>query len=142
MITREADYGLRTILFLSSKWPDGFPVAANVLAEEMDIPYRFLRRIVTKLAVAGFISSERGRNGGICLARPPADISLLEVLASIDRKSICLNMCLSDQENAGCDRHMTCPVHREMGALQKHMIQKLDDIKFSALISADSPAGC
>lgn len=134
MITREADYGIRTILFLSTKWPDGFPVAANVLAEEMDIPYRFLRRIVTKLASAGFISSERGRNGGIYLGRPPAEISLLEVLSSIDRKSVCLNACLTDSEAPGCDRHTDCPVHREMGVLQKHMEKKLDEIKFSSLI--------
>ena len=134
MITREADYGVRTILFLTTKWLDGFPVAASVLAEEMDIPYRFLRRIVTKLAAAGFVSSERGRNGGICLARPPADISLLEVLACIDRKSICLNVCLTDPEIPCCDRHTDCPVHREMGLLQNHIDEKLNEIKFSSLI--------
>jgi len=132
MITREADYGLRAILFLSSKWPDGFPIAANVLAEEMQIPYRFLRRIVTKLADAGFVISERGRNGGIHLAKSPDSINLLDILENIDPKSVLLNSCIGPGATA-CQRQPLCSVHREMTALQSEIEQKMSEIKFSKL---------
>lgn len=132
MITREADYSIRAILYLAGKWPDGYPVPASVLAGEMDIPYRFLRRIIRKLGEAGFVASERGRTGGIRLARNPADISLLDLLESVDSKAIRLNACL-DHDIAECKRVKTCPVHREMNTLQTVIDNKLGEIRFSHL---------
>lgn len=132
MITREADYSIRAILFLSSKWPDGYPIAASVLAEKMDIPYRFLRRIVRKLADAGFVSSQRGRTGGIRLAKPPARISLFELLNAVDGRAIRFNTCLNPDSKV-CTRESHCPVHRELQVLQHFLDERLSDIRFDQL---------
>jgi len=132
MITREADYSVRAILYLSSKWPDGYPIAASILAEKMDIPYRFLRRIVRKLADGGFVVSERGRTGGVRLAKAPDSISLYDVLDAIDPKALRFNACL-DAQTADCKRQKNCPVHTELRALQSVVDGKLSEVRFSQL---------
>ncbi len=134
MITREADYSIRAILYLASKWPDGYPIPASALAEEMNIPYRFLRRIVRRLAEAGFVVSERGRAGGIHLAKAPEKINLHSLLSAIDPKSICLNLCLEHQ-SPDCPRKPECSVHKKLDSLQATIDAKLTGIDFRQLTS-------
>ncbi len=134
MITREADYSIRAILYLSRQWPDGYPVPASLLADEMDIPYRFLRRIIRNLDHAGFVASERGRTGGIRLRRSPATISLHDLLTAVDPRAIMFNSCM-DKSTPKCHRSPKCPVHREIGVLQQLIDNKLADIRFDFLVT-------
>ena len=135
MITREADYSIRAILFLSREWPDGFPIPASVLAEEMNIPYRFLRRIIRKIANAGFVICERGRTGGVRLAKAPADISLLDILQAVDLRAVTLNCCLEDPGT--CERQPICPVHHEMRSLQNILENELGSLRFDRLAKGE-----
>ena len=132
MITREADYAIRVALYLSKEGDSDTPVSTAEMAEAMGIPYRFLRKIIRRLVLAEIITSQRGRGGGIRLARDIDDLSILEVIQSVDPKSVLLNRCLDLK--GSCGREPACPVHREMKALQQELDQRLKSLTFRKLL--------
>ena len=131
MITRETDYAIRIVLYLAEEGPDSGPVSARHIAEEMDIPYRFLRLISLKLVQAGILNSRRGKNGGLMLAKPPSELSLLEVMRTVDKKTAVLNRCLIDETT--CNRTGHCSVHHTLLDLQDRVDRALDTVTFENL---------
>jgi len=131
MITREADYCIRTVLHLSRQEHRLQPVPVDQLAREMDIPVPFLRRILARLIDGGIVTSHRGRNGGLSLSGDPARISLLDILRLADGKGLLLNRCLAKDGN--CTHRDTCSVHCEMRKLQGMLEEQLQSITFDRL---------
>jgi len=132
MITREADYCIRTILHLSRPEHRHQPVAVDELAQDMIIPAPFLRKILAKLIDAGLITSHRGRNGGLTLKGEPEKINLLDILRLTDGKGLLLNRCLGT--DGICAHQETCSVHGAMTKLQDVMESHLQAITFDQLI--------
>lgn len=131
MITREADYAVRAILFLA-KADAKKPTSSLELAKEMNIPYRFMRRIGLKLQKAGYIESRKGKGGGIKLLKEASKISLLDVLKSFDEDGFKLNECLT--EGKSCVRDGICPVHKQMSKLQNMIEAQLEGLTFDKLV--------
>lgn len=138
MITRETDYAIRALLRLALA--NGGIVSTSVLATEMDIPYRFLRRIVLKLGAQGLVRSLRGKQGGLQLARPAEKISLLDVVKAVDAEAILLNTCLSDHND--CPREAFCVVHEELSDIQDELHRRFAQITLAGLASRDRARVC
>ena len=132
MITKEADYALRVMLFLARAGEAAASTAR--LAAELDIPYRFLRKIVRRMVEAGLIGSRRGKGGGVRLKRPAERISLLDVLNAMDRRGVALNAC--GERGQPCPRHGGCAVHPELRGVQRAIDERLAGITFAALARA------
>ena len=60
------------------------PVAAARLAELHGVPAAYLAKHLQALSRAGVVSSTPGQVGGYALTRPPAEITLLEIVQAID----------------------------------------------------------
>jgi Rrf2 family protein len=58
---------------------DGAPVRSTALAGSVNADPSFVRRVVSKLAKAGLVTTLRGKGGACALARPAADITLLDI---------------------------------------------------------------
>lgn len=127
MITREADYALRIVLSLSPLKKDE-SMSTAALSEQMQIPYRFLRRIVRRLSASGIVGSVRGKDGGIYLLKKPAKISVHDILSIFDSKSLMLNRCYG--EDNGCPRKKKCVVHRKLQPVQELLDKQLRAINF------------
>ena len=82
-ISYKTDYSLKIILYLSGSYPDD-RVQIKKIAEELDIPRKFLEQILLMLKSGGFLSSKKGPKGGYFLARPPRDISLGAVIRLVN----------------------------------------------------------
>lgn len=76
------EYALHTLLNLSYA-PAGTAPSARDLAEFQRLPVSFVRKQLTQLARAGLIVGTEGVRGGWRLARPPAEISLLDVVDAV-----------------------------------------------------------
>jgi Rrf2 family protein len=106
-ITRRTDYAIRLMLALAEG--DGRPISVRELAERQQVPYAFARGIQRDLVAAGLTTSKRGVAGGLMLARPADEISLLDVIEAVEGP-IALNMCTADPE--WCQRMGSCSVHQ------------------------------
>jgi Rrf2 family protein len=134
MITRESDYALRIVLALARRSADPAAVPARSVSDEMDIPYRFVRKIAGKLVRAGIVRSMRGRAGGLRLTRRSSTLSVLDVLTAIDPAVVTLNLCLLNPRD--CRRFGLCEIHPPLAAVQTQLERGLAAITFANLASA------
>ena len=127
-ITRQADYAVRAVTYLSRLGSDQ-RAATSTIAQEQQIPPSFLAKIVSQLSVAGLLTTSRGARGGVSLARSPQDISLLEVVEAIDGP-IMLNECVG--ENGVCTFTDSCPMHPIWCEAQLELVEKLKSTSFKS----------
>jgi FeS assembly SUF system regulator len=57
---------------------------ATLLAEETGVPLPTVQKLVSKLSGAGLIETVRGAGGGLRLSRPPATISLADIVEAVE----------------------------------------------------------
>jgi Rrf2 family transcriptional regulator, nitric oxide-sensitive transcriptional repressor len=77
------DYALRVLVTLAVRSPER--VATSEIAGVFSLSENHLSKVATQLAREGFVISERGRNGGLTLARAADDITLGAVVRAMKR---------------------------------------------------------
>ena len=105
-LTRAGEYGVLGVLHLAEHAND--VVMISHVAEAEEVPETFLRKIFGQLRRGGIVAAQRGRNGGFRLARPPEQISVLEVVEAIEGPVV-LNVCVMGPRK--CTRIARCPLH-------------------------------
>jgi Rrf2 family protein len=81
-VTAKADYAVRAAIELAVA-PDG-PVKGERIAHAQDIPLKFLENILLELRHAGLVRSQRGAEGGYWLAKPASEITLAELIRTVE----------------------------------------------------------
>ena len=79
VITSKSPYAVRALSELARRG-DAAPVPIGDLARARDIPVQFLEGLFATLRRAGILQSQRGVKGGYTFARPPSEVTLLEVV--------------------------------------------------------------
>jgi len=119
LVTREADYAVRCVVEVART---GRTSAAQV-ARVQGISPTFLGKIVQSLARAGILATRRGVGGGISLARPAEQITLLQVIEAVEGP-LCINDCLQTPPN--CDHIHECPAYPYLSVAQQQLRETLD----------------
>lgn len=83
MLTKKAKYGLKAMVYLAGIEPGQTALVADIAAENQ-IPKKFLDAILSELRNAGFVHSKKGKGGGYMLARLPAEISVGNLVRTLD----------------------------------------------------------
>jgi Rrf2 family protein len=133
-ITHQADYAIRTMFYLS-RLAANQKVATSQIASEYKIPPSFLTKIISQLAIAGLIHTSRGARGGVTLARPPEEITLLDVLQAIDGP-VALNECV--QEPCICPFAGECVLHGFWIGASEDLNNRLRSTTFGKMVEAGS----
>ncbi len=128
-ITRQADYAIRAILYLSGLKP-GERAATSQIADSKKIPSSFLAKIISQLSIAGLIHTSRGARGGVTLARTPAEISMLDVVEAIDGP-VSLNDCTLNIH--ACSFGEDCPIRPIWCDAQTDLVNRLKSTSFALL---------
>lgn len=133
-LTRAGEYGVRCILYLSSK---GVGVLCNrrQIAAAMDIPGPFLGKIAQQLARAGYIEILQGARGGLKLILSPEKLTLLDVVETVIGE-IFLNDCILRPET--CNRSNSCAAHRVWNKARDQLRTTLREATFADLLKEDS----
>jgi Rrf2 family protein len=82
-LSKRTEYGLRAVVQLARLWPQGY-VQSRDLAQQEDLPNKFLEAILLALRRGGFLESKVGSGGGYRLARPPRDIRVGDLLRRLE----------------------------------------------------------
>lgn len=92
-----ADYAV-VIMSAAARHCGGTRVSAGRLAEETGLPAPTVQKLVSKLTAAGLMRSSRGVGGGLKLGRPPAAITLADIVEAVEGP-IALTACLGENKN-------------------------------------------
>jgi Rrf2 family protein len=130
-ITRQADYAVRAIYYLATIGQEN-RASTSQIAKQQHIPPSFLAKIISQLSVAGLLHTSRGARGGVSLARNPKDITMLDVIESIDGP-ILLNECVEDSHN--CNHSKDCPMRDMWVDIQGDVVTRLKNTTFSDFVN-------
>lgn len=84
-LTRHTDYALRLLIHLAQAGDQR--VQVGEVARLHDISLTHLMKVANHLSHLGFVDTQRGRNGGIRLARPAEEINLAAVICGTEPPS-------------------------------------------------------
>jgi Rrf2 family protein len=131
-VTRASDYAVRVTLHLAGL-PPGSRASRAALARAADAPQTFVAKILQQLVDAQIVRSHAGRAGGFELARPPASVSVLDIVTAIEGP-LCLNRCLASED--ACHLAATCPAHGVWAEAQSAMAGVLAGASLERLSAA------
>ena len=116
LISTRSRYGLRALVHLARN-DRSTPVSLSGIARREDIPIRYLEQILGRLRTADIVRGRRGPGGGYVLSKPPAEISLLDIIKVLETEFFhtkCVLQCpdssvSADERAKGCAREDRCP---------------------------------
>ena len=130
-INRQTDYAVRVLLALAKR-EAGTRLSSGTIQQEMLIPAAFMARIVAQLARAGLLNTFPGRDGGLVLPRPAAQITLKDVVEAFEGP-ILLSECLQVKGEDDCPFQAHCPVRLRWGRVQVAMLREMAAVTFENL---------
>lgn len=131
-ISARTMYGLRALVTLTDARSDS-PMSIQEIAEDENLPSKFLEGIMADLKRGGFVRSRRGANGGYLLDRPASEITLLEVIRYLDGPVTPFNVTDRTADDEPTDRQQAFrPVWNEIReattrVLEEYTIQSISD---------------
>jgi Rrf2 family protein len=133
-LNRVTDYMLRCVLHLA-KQPAGAVVRRRDIVAEMKIPDALFRKLAQDLKHAGILEITQGARGGLRLAVPPEELTLLAVVKATGEEAP-LNECLVRPE--ACERSSICAVHRVLDAARETLYAELAAVTFADLAAQEA----
>jgi Rrf2 family protein len=130
---RRADYAVRATLDLAHH--PGALRKAREIGEAMAVPTSFLPQILAQLVHAGLATSTAGPRGGYGLARPAAEVSLLDVVTAVDG-DVSATECVL--RGGPCRWEDMCAVHLPWAQAQRAMTAELAATSFARLVELDA----
>ena len=128
-VTRRVDYAMRIMIELGQLEP-GDCLSARELSRKTAVPKAFLHKINADLVRADLVRTYAGAHGGVALAKPAKEISLLQVVEAVEG-TFCVNSCLIRPQE--CPRDVICPAHSIWGRVQNTLINELNEITITEL---------
>ncbi len=108
MFSQTTEYALRIIVYLASL--GGKPATTRQIAHFTRIPEGYLSKVLQGLGRAGMVSSQRGLHGGSVLRRPAEEMTILDVVNSVDPLPR-IRSCPLGLRTHGVN---LCPLHRRL----------------------------
>ncbi len=120
VISKSGEYGLRALMYMVAHREEGAFVSIRDMAEQLDISFHFLTKILQSLTQAGILKSYRGPNGGVAFNIPPEKVLLSDVVHVLEGDDF-FDKCLLGLP--GCGKLAPCPMHhiwKEIKGTLKH----------------------
>lgn len=128
--SRKMDYSLLVLSYLHGH-KDG--ASAREISSKFGISRPFLANIMKTLCHHGYLSSHRGVHGGYVLIRKPKDISLSDVMNSLD-ETFHLTDCNKDAEKQTCTARTFCPIRTGMASVHDRIRTILSDVTLAEIL--------
>jgi len=134
-LSKKSEYGLRALLDLAAHSDQG-AVRLKDLADRNNIPIKFLEQIFLALRNAGVVRSQVGARGGYMLSRSSEEITLGEVIRTLDG-TIAPVGCVSKiaYEPCTCPDERTCPLRAAMNQVRDAIVAVVDYTSLADAVS-------
>ncbi|MDO8311118.1 MAG: Rrf2 family transcriptional regulator [Sideroxyarcus sp.] len=125
------DIALRTLMYLGQK---DAPATIGEVSEAYDIVKTHLMKVVMELVSAKLVVSERGRNGGIRLAKNAKDISIGEVVRLMEQNLALVHCMKEDATNDACPLMPHCRLRKLFFKARIAFFDSLDQSSLADLL--------
>ncbi len=105
-LSTKGRYGLKAMLELALQY-DKESVSLNIIAERQRLSVNYLEQLIAPLRKNGLVTSTRGAQGGYHLAKKPDQITVKEILETLEGPLVPAN-CVIDGEDENCSNAEYC----------------------------------
>lgn len=134
-LTLYTDHGLRVLMFLGAR--GGAPATVSEIAECYGISRNHLVKVVHGLGQQGFVLTQRGKGGGILLARAPSEIRIGDVVRQME-ESLALVECMGSAPSR-CRLSQACALTGVLSEAREAFLETLDHYTPADLLVPDLP---
>ena len=138
MLSQKTRYTIRALQHLADRYGEG-PVPLTDIVEAQNIPAKFLTVILSEMARAGIVASQRGRDGGYWLGVPPVDVRYGDIVR-LTRGSLALVPCASrfaSEKCRNCLPEETCRLRKLMLLVRDETAAVLDRLTLADKIELE-----
>jgi Rrf2 family protein len=135
-LSKRGEYGLRALQDLAAHYDGDGVVPSKDVAERNNIPPKFLEQILLTLKHGHVVQSHKGPHGGYTLARPPAQITLAEVVRLLDGPLAPIG-CVSETAYVpcGCPDMEACGLRRVMKRVRDVVAEMMESTTLADLVA-------
>jgi len=131
-LSTRGKYGVRALFEIARNFGQG-PLSIKEIAGRQKISLSYLEQILHRLGKAGIIESVRGPHGGYVLGRKPADVTIGDVVRSLEGP-IALSHCLEPGFSKECYQADDCVARMVWTKVGEKIEEALDSITFEHLL--------
>lgn len=129
-LSSKTHYGLMACHILGKNYPDK-AVSASMLESHIAVSGKYLEKIMRMLSAKGIITATRGASGGYFLAKPPAKITIGDIVRALE-DDIQIIECVKEGGKCKC-----CPSSRVWKKLYKGINDLLDAMTLKQMIDGN-----
>ncbi len=133
MLSKSCIYGLRASIYIALHDDEDGYVSIRSIADELDISFHFLTKILQHLTEGGIMKSYRGPSGGIRLARPASAVTLLDIVEILEGEEY-FRACILGLP--GCGKENPCPLHEDWARTRKRVRAMFEKARLDKLAKA------
>ena len=130
-ITLESDYAVRIVACLAQ---ENKRIDAKTITKKNNVSLRFALKILRKLVESGIVKSYKGTQGGYELAKSPSEISLCDVIETVEG-TYHFSRCLEDGYECSCGRSGDCCHQKAFGQITEIVKKELKARTFDKLVN-------
>jgi len=131
-LSTKGKYGVRAVYEIARNEGQG-PISIKEISERQGISFSYLEQILHKLGKSGLIESVRGPAGGYLLARKPAELTIGDIVRTLEGP-IALTHCLEPGEEGDCYQAEDCVARMVWTRVGAKIEEALDSISFQDLL--------
>ncbi|MGE4586366.1 MAG: Rrf2 family transcriptional regulator [Mangrovibacterium sp.] len=136
MLSNTCKYALRALIYLGKFSKDGAKIGIKKISGDLDIPSPFLGKILQNLVKHKILSSTKGPNGGFGLGKAADEISLYDIVKTVDGEDFFLN-CLISLEPCSehRERETPCAVHHQFNKVRSALMKFYSETTIASIIA-------
>jgi Rrf2 family protein len=134
-LSKRADYALIAMRHLALNSDRGW-ASAREIAEQYNVPVELLAKVLQRLVRSGLLASHQGINGGYELGRPATQISVADVIQSIDGP---LTMTACSEADESCDQYARCNIRDPLWRIKDRIVASLQTCSIHEMATESLP---
>lgn len=134
--SKKADYALIAMKHLAQACAGTASTSAREIAEQYHIPIELMAKVLQRLVRTGLLVSTQGTRGGYMLSRPPASISVADVIQAIDGP---LTVTACSTEKNDCEQYERCSIRDPLWQIRERIVAALDTVTIGEMAAETEP---
>jgi len=131
-LSKKVEYGLIALRHMAMR-PLGQVFTAKELAQEYEIPYELLAKVLQKLARSGIVQSTQGVKGGYALAKAPGMLPVSQIIKIIEEEKPMIAECYVEGPDS-CSIFDICTIRKPLGKIQRSLNILFDEMTIQEII--------
>jgi len=127
-LSKRIEYGLLAVQFIATR--NGATATVKEIAEQHNISFELLAKVLSALSKSGFLISYQGSQGGYSLAIPAELVTVADIIAVVEGRQNIVD-CTYGVIDCNCAAFHTCTIKSPMQLLQ----ERIDDVFRSMTIA-------